>query len=140
MRLENRLRLSWALRRVGSGFESGRSSCDLALMSSRGISSKSCSLRLTDCRWSFVRDSRLYDIDGRVGCSMLYPGSHDRRDFRFSLGGSSGGVECLLVGMVMFRPRLSNDAVLLDQSGDLESVGSVIMSVCSGMLTVVREW
>jgi hypothetical protein len=71
---------------------------------------------------------------------MLYPGSHDRRDFRFSLAGSSGGVECLLDGMIMFRPRLSNDEVPLDQSGDVRSVGSVIMSVCSGILRMARDW
>jgi hypothetical protein len=76
----------------------------------------------------------------RVGRSILYPGSHDRRDFRFSLGGISGGVECLLDGMVIIRPRLSNDEVLLDQSGDVGSVGSVIMSVCSGILKIVRDW
>jgi hypothetical protein len=71
---------------------------------------------------------------------MLYPGSHDRLDFRFSLGGSSGGVECLLDGMIMFRPRLSNDEVLLDQSGGVRPVVSIIMAVCSSMFTVVREW
>jgi hypothetical protein len=71
---------------------------------------------------------------------MLYPGSHERRDFRFSLAGSSGGVECLLDDMIMFRPKLSKDEVLLDQSGDVRSVGSVIMSVCPGMLMMVRDW
>jgi hypothetical protein len=70
---------------------------------------------------------------------MLYPGSHERRDFRFSLAGSSGGVECLWEGMITFRLRLSSDEVLLDQSGDVRSVGSVILSVCSGMLTMVRD-
>ena len=56
----------------------------------------------------------MYDMDReRVGGLMLYPSSQDRLAVFLSLGGSSGGVECLLDAAALCRLVPVNDEALL---------------------------
>ena len=81
----------------------------------------------------------MYGIDcERVGVLILYPSSQDRLDVFLSLGGNSGGVECLLDVAVLVRLVSFNDEALL---GDPRaSSRSTPVSKFVDMVAMLRGW
>jgi hypothetical protein len=69
---------------------------------------------------------------------MLYPSSQDRRAVFLSLGGSSGGMECLLDVEVLCRLVLVKDEALLDVPRPLSRLtpGSKFFD----MVAMLRGW
>ena len=69
---------------------------------------------------------------------MLYPSSQDRLDVFLSLGGSSGGVECLLDVAALIRLASFNDEALLGgpRAPSTSTSGSKVVD----MLAMLRGW